>query len=197
MKLLFSLFLLLVCHTLSSASETITFDIFLFGNKIGRTNITREVKPDGSEFYSLDTKSKAKILWITRENHTQYEVIYKSGQLISSKVTEVENGKTKRWTNVNWDGTKYLVDSYKGRFIFTEIPSFSIATIFFKDISGVKRVFYETEADFSNLTKTAEPDTYELKSSDGYRYIYQFSNGKIQAMEMHVLIATIKMIRVH
>lgn len=157
--------------------------------------VTLETKPDGSEVYTLDTKSKAKILWIKRENHTHYDVVYKDGKLFSSKVTEIENEELKRWTNIYWDGTQYSVDSYKGKRTFTEAPVYSIVSVYFKDIQKVTRIFYEAEADFNELKKSDEPDTWEFKSSDGNRNVYRFRNGKIQEMEFHVSFATVKMIR--
>ena len=195
MKSFFSIFLLSLLFVTSSFAETINFDILLFRDKIGVATVSLETKQDGSEVYVLETKSKAKFLWINRDNYTRYEVIYKDGKLISSTHKEVENEEVKRWTNIKWDGSKYLVDSYKGKRIFTEAPVYSIVSVYFKDIRNVKRIFYEAEADFNELKKSEEPDTWEFKSSDGNKNVYHFRNGKIRAMEFHVSIATVKMIR--
>ena len=186
--------LLLISSAIFSAKETVLFDIILFGDKIGNLVVTREPRPDGTEIYMLDTKSKAKILWINKENITHYEVVYKDGKLISSTFKEIENGEVKRWNNVSWDGSKYVVDGYKGKRTFTEIPSFSLVSIYFKDMKNVKRIFYETEADF---TQVDHPDanTWQFKSSDGHLNVYHFVDGKIQNLEFRVSIATIKMVR--
>ena len=180
-----------------AATQTVTFDILLFGDKIGTMVATEEVKSDGSILYTLETKSQANFLWLNRTNFTRYDVTYKDGKLLTSNHKEMENGKTKRFTNVKWDGAKYIVDSYKGKRTFTEIPTYSIVTIYFKDINTIKRIFYEAEADFSLLKATKEPETWEFKSSDGNRNIYHFKNGKIASMEFHVSIATVKMVRVN
>lgn len=169
--------------------------MLLFSDKIGTMTITRELKPDSTEVYSLMTDSKARFLWIDYVNYTRYDVIYRNGKLVSSVHRETENGKVKRWTNVKWDGTKYIVDSYKGKRSFTQAPEYSIVTIYFKDIKNVNKIFYEAEADFSEMKKSNEPETWEFKSSDGNRNIYHFINGKIQSMEFHVSVVTIKMIR--
>ena len=191
--------LLFICTLLQqapsfAATETIHFNILLFGDKIGDMTVSREQKNDGTEFYVLETKSKAKLLWIDKDNYTHYEVTYKNGRLVSSTHKEMENGKVKRWTNVHWDGSKYVVESYKGNRTFTEVPTYSIVTVYFKDIRNVKRIFYEAEADFSDL-EHPEPDTWEFKSSDGNRNVYHFENGKIKSMDFHVSIATVKMVR--
>src|SRR5687767_574273 len=94
MKFLFFTFLFFSAAFVSRASEKMVFDIFLFGNKIGNMSITREIKGDGSEAYLLETKSKAKFLWINRDNQTRYEVVYKDDKLISSLFREVENDET-------------------------------------------------------------------------------------------------------
>ncbi len=179
----------------TSLAETITFDIILFGNKIGYTNLTHEIKNDSLEFYTLDTKSRAKFLFFTIENHTRYEVVYKHGKLLSSKTTEIENGKTKRWTNVTWDGAKYTVDGYKGKRTFTEVPVFSVVRLFFSNITSPLRLFYESEADFNELKKGELPGSWEFRSSDGNRNIYFFKNGKITSTEFHTFLAKVRMIR--
>ena len=188
-------FLLLLLSLKSfSAKETILFDITLFGDKIGVLIVTRESMSDGTELYTLNSKSKAKILWINRENTIHYEDVYKDGKMISSNFKETENGQVKRWTNINWDGKVYAVDGYKGKRTFTEAPTYSIVSIYFNDMKNVKRIFYEAEADFNDL-QNPEPDTYEFKSSDGNRNVYHYVNGKAQRMEFHVSIATVKMKR--
>jgi len=179
-----------------SSKEIARFNIILWGNKIGNLTASKETRPDGSELYLLDTWSKAKVLWITRENVTHYEVIYKDGKLISSTFREVENGEVKRWSNVKWDGAQYNVDGARGKKIFTEPPTYSIVTVYFQSMQNVKRMFYEIEGDFNEL-KHPDPGTWEFKSSDGNRNVYHFENGKVKNMEFHVSFATIKMERVN
>jgi hypothetical protein len=186
--------LFLLCN--SVWAQTIVFDMNAFGQDIGRMTVTRIQEKDGGEFYVLETKSKAKVLWINRENYTHYEVRYKDGKLISASHIETENGKTKRWSKVNFDGKLYQVDSYKGKKTFSEAPNYSIVTIYFKDYQKVQRIFYEAETDFSDL-KHPDNNTIEFKSSDGNRNVYHFENGKIKSMEFHVSIATVYMNRLN
>ena len=193
-KLLLSVFFMLSQGFLYSAVETINFDIMLFGDKIGVMTITHELKSDGTDHYTLETKSKAKILWINKDYFSRYDLVYKQGKLVSSVFKEIENGQAKRWTNIKWDGTQYTVDSYKGKSIFTESPNLTSITMYFQPLQNVDKVFYESEGDYA---KVEHPDanTREFKSSDGHRNIYYFVNGKIHNMEFHVSIATIKMVR--
>lgn len=193
-KYFFCTLFLLVTLNGFSAKETVLFDILLFGDKIGGLTVTKETRNDGSELYTLDTKSKAKILWINKENTTHYEVIYKGGKLISSFFKETENGEVKRWNKITYDGKSYLLDGYKGKKTFTEAPVFSIVSVYFNDMKNVSRIFYEAEGDFNSL-QNPEENTYEFKSSDGNRNVYHYLNGKIHHMEFHVSIATVKMVR--
>ena len=178
-----------------SATQVAHFNILLFGDKIGNLTVSKEVRADGTELYLLDSWSKAKILWINHEDVTHYEVVYKDGKLISSKFKELESGTVKRWNNVTWDGNQYNVDGYKGKRTFKESPSYSIVSVYFSSMQNVKRMFYEAEADFSPV-ENPEPNTWEFKSSDGNRNVYHFAHGRVQNMEFHVSIATVKMVRV-
>lgn len=192
MKQLFFLILLFLQFSLSA--QTISFDVFMFGDKIGTMNITRTLQADGGEHYVMETISRAKVLWIDRSNHTRYEVLYKNNALQWSNMKEVEDGKVKRWANAKWDGTKYNVESSKGKRSFSKVPTLSIVTMFFKEPPVGGTVFYEAEAEFNTL-KSPEPGTYQFKGSDGQLNIYKFKNGKISDVEFHVSIATIKLVR--
>lgn len=175
--------------------ETIRYDILLWGNKIGALTVTHEKRADGVDFYTLESASKAKFLWVDKENFSHYDVTYKNGKFISSTHREIENKKTIRWTNITWNGSQYLVDSYKGKRSFTEMPEYCVVSMYFKGFKDVKRIFYEAEADYA-LTQHPEPNVTEFKSSDGTRNVYYFENGRIQRMDFHISIATVRMVRV-
>ena len=194
LKLLLSAFFILSQCFLYAAVETIHFDILLFGDKIGDMTITHELKPDGTDYYGIVTQSKAKILWINRDNFSRYDLVYKQGKLVSSVFKEIENGEVKRWANVKWDGTHYAVDSHKGKSTFTESPKITSITMYFNQIPNTDKVFYESEGDYAKL-EHPDANTWEFKSSDGHRTIYYFVNGKIHHVEIHISIATVKMMR--
>lgn len=178
----------------AQAAEEARFDIMLFGKKIGYIKVTREIKNDSTELYILDTYGEAKILWIDRTNRTRYEVEYRNGKLYSSVFKEQENGKDKRWTNVKWNGSLYVVDSYRGRRVFTERPSHSVVKLYFEDLKGVKKFFYESEAEFGTISETA-PNVYEFKSSDGNHNTYTYKGGRLQQIDLRQSIVTVKMVR--
>ena len=111
-----------------------------------------------------------------------------------SAMKEVEDDKVKRWTNARWDGSKYNVESSKAKRSFIQVPTLSIVTLFFKEPVAGATIYYEAEAEF-NVLKSPEPHTYQFKGSDGQLNIYKYKNGKISAVEFHVSIATIKLVR--
>lgn len=192
-RLIFAL--LILFHTSARAGDTLRFDIQLFGDSVGSSIVTREVRSDGSVSFSLESKSRAKILWIVRENYTRYDVLYRNGKLVSSKFIEKEKGEVKRWTNVSTDGKLYYVDSYKGKRTFTEPPDFSVVQLYFTELKRPRRMFFESEADYCQVEKTDEPGTWEFKTSDGARNIYHYKNGQAESLEVHVSIATVRIVR--
>ena len=116
--------------------------------------------------------------------------------MVSCYQREIENGMVKRWTRVTSDGAKYFIDSYKGKNSFTEAPAFSVAPIYFKGLSNIKRLFYEAEGEFCTVEKL-DDNTFQFKASDGSRNTYHFKNGRAETLEFHVSIATVKMVRVN
>ncbi len=189
-------FLVLLFAALVSFAETQHFDILLFGDKIGSMTVSHETLPDGTETFSFDSGSKAKILWIVRDNYSHYEMLFKNGRLLSGSYTEKEQGKVSRWGKIQWDGTRYNVENYCGKKSFTENPVYTIASIYFGDVRKAKRIYYDAEAEFVNVEHPDE-NTIEFKTSDGHRNVYHFVNEKIQSMEFHVSIATVRIVRIN
>ena len=167
------------------------FDFFLWGNKIGDLTATRVVKADSSEFFTIHSRSVAKILWINRENETTLEVTYKNGILLSSSHKEYETGKLSKWTIINKNGSSYELQTEKARRSFTELPVFSIVSAYFKTALMPSRIFDEALGEFYSFRKT-DTNVWEYKTSEGSRYVYIYQNGKLSEMEFHVSIATVK-----
>lgn len=192
----FSAFILCTMLAVSSRAQTLVFNMFLFGDSVGISTITRAHDADGIDHYILDSHIKAKILWITRENRTHYESQFKDGKLISATYYEINNGKKDKWSNIQYDGREYQVDSYHGRKSFKEAPTHSIGTMYIDGYNASrKRFFYEPEADFNNLN-FPEPNTIEFKSSDGNKNVFRFRNGQITGAEFHTTLATVYLKRV-
>ncbi|MBS1684281.1 MAG: hypothetical protein JSS76_05975 [Bacteroidetes bacterium] len=183
----FLLFTLLALHT---QAQNLAFTLYLFGDSIGSTKITKKHEAAG-DVYVLDTYAKAKILWVTRENHTHYEAVYKDGKLQSSVYYEINNGKKDKWSNIKFDGHQYSADTYMGKKTWTEAPTHGIGTMYCDGYApNKKRFFNEAQADFNELS-FPQANVIEFKSSDGNRNVYHFKNGQIAEVECHTSIATL------
>jgi hypothetical protein len=186
--------LLITAGKVYAIADTLQFDIILFGDKIGTMTVTREIKPDGFAYYRLYTKSRAKLLWIKKETISENTLTYKGGKLLNSSYKEIENGILKRWNDVTFNGTVYQVNGHNGKKTFTEVPTNSGITMYFTPPQKQERLFYEAEADFTNV-EHPDANTCLFKSSDGHTNIYHYSNGKISDMEFRISIANVKMVR--
>lgn len=177
---------------LAQTTDTRQFDIVLWGNTIGNMRITRTIE-DSIQRYEMKTNARAKVLWIDRNNQTTYQVEYRNGLLYASSVKEFENNKLVRWTDVQWDGTRYQVNSYKGKRAFTERPTFSIVKLFFEDPGALDKIYYEAEAEFTPLSRP-KPEVREFKTSDGNRNTYYYKNARLTEVVFSVSVATARMV---
>lgn len=179
------------------SAQTVSFKIMLWGDSIGRMDVVHTHDKDSSDVYRIESKSKAKFLWIVREGLSKFEAVYKNSRLISSSHTEIENGKTKRWAKVKYDGRQYQVESNNQTTrYFLEAPICSDANIYFSDYKTVKRIFYLPDASFYEI-KHIDSNTLEFNSSDGHRNVYHLNNGKIESMEFHLPLVSVYMNRIN
>lgn len=188
------LFFLVLSNTLFA--QQLVFDMSAFGITFGKMTVNKVKENDSTDLYTLRAKGYLKILWMERDDETLHEVRYRNGKLFSSTYTQIESKKIKKWTNVSFDGSKYVVDSYRGKRTFTEVPVFSILTLYFSNPANIQRVFYEAEANFTTLMHP-DKNTVEMKTSDGSRSVYRFVNDVLREMEFHISIATVYMKRIN
>lgn len=158
-------------------------------------DVRHSVDKDSNDVYVMESKSKAKFLWIVREGLSKFEAVYRKGKLLSSSHLEMENGKTKRWAKVRLENGKYLVTSAEQEpRSFTEVPACSDANIYFLDFKNLQRIFYLPDGSFYDLKKV-DATTLEFKSADKHRNVYHFENGRIKTMEFHLPLASVYMNR--
>jgi hypothetical protein len=187
--------LLLLLFSLSSKAQTMVFRMELFGDSVGVSTITKRSN-NGIDEYTLDSRARAKVLWIVRQNHTHYESKFKDGKLISASYYEENNGKKDKWSYITFNGKEYVAENYRGKKTFTEAPTHSIGSIYCDPYNaGRRRFFNEAELDFNEL-KFPDANTIEFKSSDGNRNVYRFKNGQINMAEFHTSIATVYIKRI-
>ena len=184
----------LACFT--AHAETITFDIFLWGNKIGQMIVSRETEKDGSIHYALRSNTKAKVLWIKKEGISEYDAWYKDGKLIRSYLRELENGKQKRFSSVVWINGEYKIDNYKKKQTVLSLPHDDIMGFYFTSQPTTQQVFYQPEAEVLTVNKD-DKQTWYFKSSDGQTNIYRYQNNRITELEFQLPLASVVMKRIN
>lgn len=180
MKYFFSLLCFLI--TPSSFSQKLTFDIFLFGNKIGQTVIERNVKNDSIITYTLNSASEAHIFFVTRKISLHYDIVYNRGQLVSSYSKNTRNEEV-HITTIRWENGNYLMKRDDGDFCLKPMVTCSTVKLFFTEPCDPKQVFSERMGEYRGIKKTGE-GIYQAEMSDGLTYYYRYKNGKLMEFEM-------------
>jgi hypothetical protein len=196
MNRLFTLLIVICLPAFGRCSTEIArWDILLFGSKIGNMSITHKTQDGGVEMFILDSYSRAKVLWIDKEVTSHVEVVIRDGKVISTVYKEVENGKVERWYNVTWNGNGYSADGYKGKKTISQVIPSTVVSAYFEDLTKLTKVFDEAEAEFVNLDHT-EADTWEFKTGTRGKNVFHAINGRVQNVDFHASIATVKMVKV-
>ena len=192
----FSIIFLLVFLSGQVLAEEITFDMSVWGFKFGQMTVTKTMANDSTEVYDMEASGKVNFLWMKKEGSTKYKVTVVNGQMISSSYIRKVNGETDYWNEVVFDGEKYVVKSNKGDRSFTEIPDYSVLELYFNPTTEHKRIYCEAESEFSTLS-TPKENGFELNCTDGSRTSYFLKDGKIDRLDIHASLATLKMKRVN
>ena len=177
-------------------AEEIVFDMSVWGINFGQMTVTKTIENDSTEIYAMEATGKVNFLWMKKDGKTNYEVKVVNGQMVSSSYIRIINGETEYWNKVVFDGEKYVVESNTGNRTFTEIPDYSVLELYFNPTTEHKRIYCEAESEFSTLTKSKE-DGFELNCTDGSRTSYFLKDGKIDRLDIHAAMATLKMKRVN
>lgn len=189
-------FLIFIFCSSAIFAEQVVYDMSVFGYTFGRMVVTKSMENDSTELLTLNAKGKTNFLWMKREDETIYEVRFRNGKLISSMHKQIESGALKQWTNIVYDGKQYQVNSYRGKKSFAEVPDFSVLQMHFYPLQKRAKIFHEAESKFFPLVYK-DNGKVELKISDANKTIYSYNKGRIEEMEVHLSIATVKMTRVN
>ena len=188
---------MLVFSSLSLKAERIVFDMSVFGYKFGEMVLTRTVKNDSVELYTLHAKGKTDFLWMKREEQSIFNVEYRNGKLFSSSYEYLNKGSREKWSRIQFDGSKYVVQSHEGRKEFTEAPDYSLIKLYFNPNEQRDRIFCEEDCTYAKMSRNPDRKTLDIRCQDGSRSTYHVSNGRVEAMEIHLQVATVKLTRVN
>lgn len=164
------------------SAQTLLYDVFLFGDKIGSTTIQRLDEGNGRVRYRVRSNSNARVLFITRTNQMEQDVLYENGQLTSSYcrnlVDEVENVVT-----VTWQSAKYIVRKGMDLLTVDEPVKLSSASMYFNEPVNASRIFSERIGRFVPVQQLGK-NKYELQLPDGVTNVIQYKDGIPVEIEM-------------
>ena len=183
MKCLKFIFSLLLCSLLSSSfSQKLSFDIFLFGNKIGSTIVEKTIKNDSVTTYTLQSNSEAHIFFTTRKIALHYDIVYKHNQLFSSYSKNTRNDEV-HVTTIQWQNNNYIMKREDGALCIKPPVDCSTVKLFFAEPCNNQQIFSERLGEYRMIKKTGD-GTYEAEMKEGLTYIYHYKNGKLLELEM-------------
>ncbi len=176
------------------AEETVAFDIYLFGNKVGEVVASHEKRTDGTDRYRLVTKASAKILWIVRNQSSTYDVVYKDGQLLSSTHFSRDNDDVKS-CKVTRDANGISATNHEGKvFSYKEVPVYSIVKLYFQEPKNINHFFDESDGHYLSIS-SSQKGKYEFKRRNGDKSVYYYVNGVPSDLEFHTSIVSVKLKR--
>ena len=159
-----------------------TYDIELFGKKIGETIVERIDKGNHEEQFKLTSTSEVNILFTHKTSLMIFDITYKDGKLFSSYCKNVKDGVTEIVT-IAWNGTKYVIKKGEEALQLTQPLDFSAVQLYYTEPKGKAKIFSERLGEFCNFAKTAE-GVYQCKLSNGVTNIYRYKNGVLYELEM-------------
>lgn len=182
MKLL-PVLLALFIYNQEAKCQKLTYDVILFGKKIGYTTVERFVKSEGEVEYKLLNSSEANVLFTKKTSYMNFDVHYKNGIMQSSYAKNVKDGVTEIVT-VALKETKYLIEKGEEKLQYTKPINFSSILLYFNEPINQSNIFSERIGDFCRFVKTGE-HKYECKLANGVNNIYTYSNGILAELEMN------------
>jgi hypothetical protein len=189
--------LLLVLSSFAVQAERIVFDMSVFGFKFGEMVLTRTIVNDSIERFTLNAKGKTDFLWMQREEESIFEVEYRNGRLFSSDYEYLNKGVVEKWSTIRYDGKEYVVESNEGDKSFSEPLDYSLIKLYFEPTVERTTVFCEEDCTYAEMIPDKENNKLLIECQDGSRSTYHVKDGRVEAMEIHLAVATVKLTRVN
>jgi len=187
----FSLFLLAALSSiLVSPAQTVQkFDIFLFGDKVGTMTVSRKDYGNGTMYYELKSHSEAKIMFIKKVLDVEMTSTYENGKMVRCYSSYVVNDKVETFVSASWDGSKYNIESEKGKSTHAPQVVYSVLHLFYKEPSAQQHLWSERVGELLPI-KHKGGGVYEFKNPGGATNVYKYANGKVKEVEMQATFGT-------
>jgi hypothetical protein len=178
----------------SKAKDVLHFDVLLFGNKIGQMTVSRHIHGD-TLLYTLESYSKARVLWMDYEDISYMKVKYVKDKIHSIYYYEDLNKKRKYFTYMTYDGKQYTVTTKNGTRTIVPENYPSLLSLYFNEPVNISKIYFEAQL-FATPLERIQPGHYVFKTKEGNENEYIYRNGQIDELIFHTQIATVKMKRV-
>lgn len=186
-----------VLSSLVAQAERIVFDMSVFGFKFGEMVLTRTVVNDSIERFTLNAKGKTDFLWMKREEESVFNVEYRNGKLFSSDYEYLNKGEVEKWSSIRYDGNEYVVKSNEGDKTFKEPLDYSLIKLYFEPTIERTTVFCEEDCSYAEMIPDKKNNKLLIECQDGSRSTYHVKDGRVESMEIHLAVATVKLTRVN
>src|SRR5690606_12843342 len=111
--------------------------------------------------------------------------------MIESYSKRVDNGKLKSYCSIKWDGSKYNIETEKGKSTYNNKVSLVTMEFYFSEPKVSESYYYNPAAHPITFTKTGG-GVYEFKTNDGVKHKFIYKNGVLDEIENGMDIATVK-----
>lgn len=176
-------------------AERIEFDMSVFGFKFGKMILTKNVINDSIVHYTLNAKGKTDFLWMKREEESVFNVEYRNGKLYSSDYEYLNKGEIEKWSKIRYNGTEYVIESNEGDRVVKEHLDYSLIKLYFEPDTKRSIVFCEEDCSYAEVK--LDDEKLKIHCKDGSRSTYHVKDGRVEAMEIHLSVATVKLTRVN
>ena len=187
--------LMLISSSFLVQAERIVFDMSVFGFKFGEMVLTKTVVNDSIEQYTLNAKGKTDFLWMKREEESIFKVEYRNGKLFSSDYEYLNKGEIEKWSKIRYNGTEYVIESNEGDRTVKEHLDYSLIKLYFEPDTKRSTVFCEEDCSYAEVK--LDDEKLKIHCKDGSRSTYHVKDGRVEAMEIHLSVATVKLTRVN
>jgi hypothetical protein len=177
----FTFVLIFVLYFSTSFCQTLKYDIFLLGKKIGETVIEKKDSA-GLIQYTVKSHSDAKILGMDKKDAMATEALFdKKGDMISSAYDDVKN-KEHLTTMVTAKENNLIIDKNGKQASMASTVSFCSIQLYFSEPKDHQKIFSERLGQFVEIVKQKNGN-YKIAFND-YTGVYTYIAGKLTELQM-------------
>jgi hypothetical protein len=177
LRLTCTFILLIACTSLHAQTHTRQYDVITDGEKVGNAVAVKKLTKD-TEHILITCDMSVKMLFRINVSY-KLDVKYKNGVLISSSAVVNVNGRIQNKVDVERTGNTYIIVKDGDSEIYTDLITWSSASLYFYFPDGDTKVFSEADGSFKHLQRKTL-STFELTDpeSTGLRNTYTYAANR-------------------